>query len=158
MTKIKKNKTDRAARFNLLKSKSPRLVIRKTNKYLITQIVTSKESQDMVICSVNSKELSNLGFTGSLKNITAAYLTGIFIAKKAKGKGIKDCILDIGRYTSTRGSKLYAVVKGTIEGGISIKCDNKMFPTEERILGKNTKDPEKTKKEIDKIKSQLKEL
>lgn len=156
MSKIKKTKTDKTARFNLLKSKSPRLVIRKTNKYIITQVVTSKESQDMVICSVNSKELNNLGFTGSAKNVVAAYLTGMLLAKKAREKGIKNAILDIGRYTSTKGSKIYAVVKGAIDAGMDIKCDVKMLPTEDRLAGKNTKDPDKIKKEIDKIKSQLK--
>jgi large subunit ribosomal protein L18 len=156
MTKRKTDKTDKTARFNLLKSKFPRLVIRKTNLHIITQIVTSKEAQDTVICSANSKELINLGWTGSLKNVPSSYLTGMLLAKKAKEKGIKKSILDIGRYTSTKGSKIYAVVKGAIEGGIEINCDEKMLPKEERISGKNTKNPEKTDKEINKIKSQLK--
>ena len=156
MTKRKTNRTDKTARFNLLKSKSPRIVIRKTNLHIITQIVTSREAQDAVICSANSKELTNLGWTGSLKNIPSAYLTGMLLAKKAKEKGIKEGILDIGRYTSTKGSKLYAVAKGAIDGGLEINCNEKMLPEEERISGKNTKNPEKTNKEINKIKSQLK--
>ena len=105
MTKRKADKTDKTARFNFLKSKSPRLVVRKTNKYLITQIVTSKEVQDTIICSANSKELRNFGWTGSAKNLSAAYLIGVLIAKKAKEKGIKSSILDVGRYTSTKGSR-----------------------------------------------------
>lgn len=156
MTKRNTEKTDKTARFNLLKSKFPRLVIRKTNLYIITQIVTSKEAQDTVVCSANSKELASLGMTGSLKNVPAAYLTGILLAKKAKEKGIKKANLDIGRYTSTKGSKLYAVVKGAIEGGMKVSCDEKMLPKEDRISGKNTKNPEKTNKEINKVKSQLK--
>ena len=49
------------------------------------------------------------------------------VLKKAQEKKIKKCNLDIGRQTSTKGSKLYAVVKGAIESGLDINCDKKIL-------------------------------
>lgn len=135
----RKRKTDYKARESFLKAKEPRLVIRKTNRYLIVHIVKSKEAQDFTLCYANSKELNKFGWHMGLKNIPAAYLTGLLIAKKAKEKGIKKVIVDIGLLRSTKGSKIYAVVKGAIDGGLSIPFKIEMAPSEERIRGKDSK-------------------
>jgi large subunit ribosomal protein L18 len=147
----KQGKTDYATRMNLLKSKTPRLVIRKSNRFIIAQIVESKEAQDKTISYANSKELSKEGWTFSFKNVPAAYLTGILIAEKAKSKGIKKAILDLSRYTSSKASKLYAVAKGAIDNGLEINCDEKVFPSQNRIYGEHTKNSEKIKKIIEKL-------
>jgi large subunit ribosomal protein L18 len=136
---------------NLLKAKTPRLVVRKSNRYIIAHIVESKEAQDKTLCYVNSKELSKEGWTFSFKNVPAAYLTGIIIAKKAKEKGIKKVILDISRYTSTKASKLYAVVEGAIDGGLEINCKKEILPSKERIYGEHTKNADKIKKIVEKL-------
>ena len=153
----KKAKTDYKARLALLKSDKPRIVIRKTNKYIIAQVVESKEAQDFTICYVNSKELSKFGWNLSYKNLPAAYLTGFLIAQKAKKKGIKKLILDSGLYRSTHGSKIYATVKGVFDGGIEIKYDSKIMPKEERILGKYCKNPEKINEIFNEIKEKIKQ-
>jgi len=137
----KQGKTDYGARIHLLKSANPRLVIRKSNMYITAQVVETKEAQDKTICYVHSKELAKQGWKSSFKNLQAAYLVGKMIAKKAQEKKIKICNLDIGRQTSTKGSKLYAVVKGAIESGLEINCDKKMLPSDERVQNKTkTKD------------------
>ena len=88
----------------LLKGDYPRLVIRKTNKYIIMQIIESKHAQDKVLHSINTKELLKHGWPenkkGSLKSISAAYLGGLLLGKKAKD--IKKVIraLDDGRLLS----------------------------------------------------------
>jgi len=41
-------KTDYLKRIKFLKSNSPRVVFRKTNKYLIAQYTTSKEAKDKI--------------------------------------------------------------------------------------------------------------
>lgn len=146
----KQGKTDYAARTNLLKSEFPRLVVRKSNRYITAQIVESKEAQDKTICLVNSKELSKEGWASSFKNIAAAYLVGLMIAKKAKEKGIKKAVLDSSRYTSTKESRIYSVVKGALDKGLEVPCDKNMLPKENRIHGEHLKDHEKIKKIIEK--------
>jgi len=146
-----KRKTDYKARRALLEGNIPRLVVRKTNKYIITQIITSKEAQDAVICSANSKELQNYGFDSSFKNIPAAYLTGYLIGLKAKKQKIKEAILDIGYQISTKGSKIYAALKGFADSGVKINYSEEIIPSEERIKGVHLKkkvDLEKIKKAI----------
>lgn len=152
----REGKTDYKTREALLKTKEPRLVIRKTDKYVITQIVKSKEAQDFTVCNANSKELSKFGWNLSFKNIPAAYLTGFLIAKKAKEKGIKRVIVDIGFYRSTKGSKLYAVVKGALDYTLEIPHDAKIMPSEDRIKGSHTKNAEKINKMFSEVKEKIK--
>ena len=149
------SKTNYTKRLILLKGGNLRLVVRKTNKYLIVQIVGSKHAQDFVKYSVNTKELSKYGWSedkkGSLKSLPAAYLGGLLLGKKAKGLKEK-VILDSGLIPNTKGSRIYAVVKGVADAGINIKYGKDVIPSEERIAGENTnvKDIfEKVKKEIE---------
>ena len=53
----KENKTDYAKRLKLLKSETPRIVFRKTNKYLIAQYIVSEETHDKVEIGITSKIL-----------------------------------------------------------------------------------------------------
>jgi len=131
----RQNKTDYLAREELLKSGIVRFVVRKTNRYIIIQIVESKEAQDMVVFSVSSKDLMDYDYpeSFSIKNIGAAYLTGYLAAKKALKNKISRAILDQGLVKSTKGSKIYAAVAGAIAGGLDIPCDKEMFPKEERL-------------------------
>ncbi len=137
----RQHKTDYHRRLILLKGNFPRLVIRKTNKYLILQIVESKNAQDKICFSANTKELLKKGWPeenkGSLKSVTAAYLTGFLLGKKANLN--KKIILDSGLIPSTAGSKIYAAVKGLVDSGIEISYNEKMFPSQERLEGKDTK-------------------
>ena len=82
----KEGKTDYKKRLGLLKSKKPRIVFRRTNKYLIVQYIESKEAKDKVIITITSKNLLKYGWpenaTGALKSIPAAYLIGYLIGKQ----------------------------------------------------------------------------
>jgi large subunit ribosomal protein L18 len=143
----REGKTDYKARLALLKSGLPRIVVRKTNCYIIMQLVISKEAQDYVIASANSKELLSYGWPphlrGSLKSIPAAYLTGFLLYSKIKGressKQIKKVILDAGLNRSTKGSRIYAAIKGLKDCGFDIACSDEMFPDAERINAKHMK-------------------
>ena len=86
--------------------------------------------------AASSKELKKLGWNFACDNLPAAYLTGLLIAKKAKGK-VKEAILDTGLYRSIKGNRIYAVVKGAIDGGLKVPVDEQMFPNEDRIRGKH---------------------
>ncbi|MDD5192316.1 MAG: 50S ribosomal protein L18 [Candidatus Nanoarchaeia archaeon] len=127
-------KTNYRKRLILLKGNLPRLVVRKTNRHIIIQIVESRNAKDKVLSSVITKDLSKYGWPdskkGSLKSITACYLGGFLIGKKSK---VKKVILDAGLIPNTKGSRVYAVVKGILDSGIEINCDENVFPSEEKI-------------------------
>jgi len=59
-----------------------RLVVRFSNKFVNVQIVAAEIAGDRVICSANSKELIKHGLTVGLKNYSAAYCTGLLIARR----------------------------------------------------------------------------
>ena len=146
-------KTDYGNRFKLLRSELPRIVFRRTNKYIIGQYVTSKEAQDKIEIGITSKNLKTYGwpkeFEGSLKSVTASYLTGFLLGKEiVKGK-LKNPIVDFGMLRTVEKSKVFAFLKGLIDAGIKINCPEENFPDEDRISGKHLKsDFSKTFKEI----------
>lgn len=135
------SKTDYKARKILLKSNKPRLIFRKTNRYIIGQYIKSQAALDFAVVGVNSKELLDFGWLknaqGSLKSIPASYLTGFLIGKKIQDKGEEEAILDIGLIRNVHGSRVYAFLKGAIDSGLKIKADEKILPAESRILGKH---------------------
>lgn len=135
------SKTNYTKRLILLKGNHLRLVVRKTNKYLILQIVESENAKDKVLYAVNTRDLLKQGWpadkSGSLKSLAASYLAGLLLGKKAK-EIQKDAsvILDSGLIPNTQGSRVYAVVKGISDSGINIKYDEKVIPSDEMIKGK----------------------
>jgi len=133
-------KTDYGTRLKLLKSGKPRIVFRKTNKYVIAQYVVSKEAQDKIEFETSSKELLKYGWpkesAGSLKNIPASYLTGFLMGKKVKDKKV---ILDFGMLRVLHKSKVYAFIKGLKDAGVKVQCKEEAFPSEDRIQGKSLK-------------------
>jgi large subunit ribosomal protein L18 len=149
----KEAKTDYKARFNLLKSERPRLVVRKTNRYIIAQVVESDIAQDKVIATVTSKDLLEKGWpkekSGSLKSLAAAYLTGYLLAKNKKLKS-KNLIFDMGLHRNVPGARVYAALKGAIDGGLEVAHNPEALPTLERIkANKSTSGAfDKTKEKI----------
>ena len=133
----KEGKTDYKLRFNLLKSEKPRLVVRKTNRYIISQIVVSDIAQDKVLLTISSKELLLKGCPedkkGSLKSLPACYLTGALLAKKSENL-VKEVILDFGMHRNIHGSRIYALVKGAKEAGLNIAVDEDVLPKDDRIF------------------------
>ncbi len=142
-------RTDYKARFALLKSGKPRFVVRKTNRYVIVQIVESKGAQDKTLFEMSSKELLSRGWpkekSGSLKNLQAAYLTGYLLGKKTHSK-FKELVLDSGLNKTTKGSKIFAALKGALDAGLKIPHNKDVIPSQDR-LGSN----EKFKEAIEKI-------
>jgi len=151
----RENKTDYKSRRILLTSGLPRIVVRRTNKYFILQAVESHEAQDKVIATITSKDLLKNGWDskmeGSLKSIPAGYLTGLSFAKKL-GKG--KYIMDLGMTRTLKGSRIFSVVKGLVDGGLDIPVNEVVFPSEERLSGEHLKDG--LKDMIAKVKGALK--
>jgi large subunit ribosomal protein L18 len=130
-------KTDYRKRLNLLKSGLPRLVVRPSNKHVVVQLVEYEPDGDMVVVQAFSKELVKYGWIHSTSSIPAAYLTGMLLASKAKGKISGELILDDGMHVSKRCSRVYAAVKGVLDGGLKVRVGEGMLPDESRIRGEH---------------------
>jgi large subunit ribosomal protein L18 len=131
----REGKTNYRKRLKLLLSGKPRLVYRKTLKYIIGQIIEFDKKGDKTLVGITSKILQKYGWKFACDNTPASYLTGYLLGKMALFKGIKEAILDIGLYTSTKGGRMYAFAKGAIDAGLNVPCSEEMFPSEDRIKG-----------------------
>lgn len=151
----KENKTDYKNRFKLLKSGKTRIVIRRTNKYLVIQAIESDEAKDKVVKGVSSKDLLKNGwdekFKGSLKSLPACYLTGLLMAKNLDNK--TEYVVDLGMARHMKGNRMYAAIKGLVDCGVKLNASEKVFPSEDRLNGEHMKD--EVKKNIEKVKSKL---
>lgn len=139
-------KTDYYQRLELLKSGLPRLVVRKSLKNILAQVVKYDPQGDRVLTSAITKELRKYGWKGG-NNLPAAYLTGLLVGLKAKKLGINKMILDIGLRRSTKGNSIYAVAKGCLDAGIEIPIGSEVIPSEDRISGKHIENYAKLLKE-----------
>ncbi len=155
----KEHKTDYLVRLKLLKSEKPRLVFRKTNKYIVSQYVLSEEAKDKAVFGITSKALLKYGwpedFKGSLKSIPASYLTGYLMSKIIQEKKLEKPIIDFGMIRTIHKTKVFAFIKGIVDAGLEVSSKQEAFPEQERIQGKNlkkdfTKTFEEIKQKIDK--------
>ena len=123
----------------LLSPDKARLVARFSNQRIVAQIVSFTTAGDKVLLGVDSFFLKKHKWAYSCKNMPAAYLTGYFLAKKALKQGVKDALFDTGFKTPLKKGKLYAFLKGAVEGGLNIPHDSEknIFPDEDRIVGKH---------------------
>jgi large subunit ribosomal protein L18 len=132
----REGKTDYHQRLKLIVSRKPRLVVRGTLGDYVAQIVITKPEGDRVLAAASARELVKaFGYKGATKNTTAAYLTGLLVALKAKKNGVDEAILDVGLATNRKGSKVYAALKGAIDAGLEVPCSDDIFPSDERIRG-----------------------
>ncbi len=136
----REKKTNYKKRLKLLLSNKPRLVIRKSNRFIIAQIIDYNKAGDKTLVSASSLELSKLGWKLSKSNIPAAYLVGLLLGKKAKDKKIDQVILDTGFYSLVKGSKIFACLKGVVDAGLDIPHSENVLPSNERIRGEHIKE------------------
>ena len=142
---------------NKYDSKKYRLVVRRTNSQILTQIIFSTLTGDKVLCSAESIELKAMGLTAGLTNYSAAYCTGLLLARRllkqvkldgdykgseavngeyfnsAENMGSCDkrpfkALLDVGIQRTTTGARLFGALKGAADGGINVPHTNKRFP------------------------------
>ena len=134
----REGKTDYRKRLKLLRSKKVRIVVRKTIKNTQIQFVEYKESGDNILISAKSNELiKKFNWKYSTSSTPAAYLTGLLAGKRAKDKGIDECILDAGRHPPVTGSKIFASIKGVTDAGIKCPYNEEKIPDDDRIKGKH---------------------
>jgi len=157
-------RTDYYARKRLIlqdknKYKTPkyRLVVRVTNRDIITQIVSADLTHDVVVAAAYSHELPRYGIKLGLTNYAAAYATGLLLARRINTKfglqyeGNKEingedynveaeddgkkpfkALLDVGLARTTTGARIFGVLKGATDGGIDVPHNDHRFPGSKR--------------------------
>lgn len=135
----REGRTNYHVRYKLILSKKPRVVVRKSNASTTLQLVIAEQKGDKTLLTVNSRELTNFGFTASLGNLPAAYLTGLIFGKKMLALGIDEGIADIGLHASTKGNRIYAAIKGVVDAGVNVPHGSEILPDDGRIRGEHIK-------------------
>ncbi len=133
----REGKTDYRKRLKLLMSHKPRVVVRRSNKYIRIQMVEADKQGDRTFVDISSAQLREYGYEGGGKNLPAAYLTGLLFGKKSKEAGFEEAILDIGLHTPVHGSRVFAALKGIVDAGLEVPHDPVVFPPDERIRGEH---------------------
>jgi large subunit ribosomal protein L18 len=131
----REGKTDYYQRTRLIVADVPRMVVRKTNRHIIVQLVTAELDGDRTLVAANSAELEKYGYKGSTSSTPAAYLTGMLFAVKAKKANQSSAILDIGLNRATPGARVFAALKGAVEAGLAIPHGEEILPSDERAKG-----------------------
>lgn len=134
----REGKTDYQARRALVLSRIPRFIVRGSLKHMTVQIAEAQPNGDRIITSAYSRELiKTYGWQASCGNLPSAYLTGFLCGLRAVGKGVKKAILDIGLFSPTKGSRIFAALKGALDAGVEIPCDKEKLPGDKQISGQH---------------------
>jgi large subunit ribosomal protein L18 len=134
----REGKTNYYKRYRMVRSgQKLRAVIRKTNKYIIVQVVEFAPKGDVTLIGVHSSILSKFGWKGDPNNTPAAYLTGLIAGLKAVRMGIKRLIPDIGLHRPLKGCRVFAAIKGLRDAGVEVPASEEVLPPDERIRGEH---------------------
>jgi large subunit ribosomal protein L5e len=139
---------------NKYNSPKYRFVVRITNKDVICQIVYARIVGDFVMSSAYSHELPRYGLPVGLTNYAACYATGLLLARRLlkqikldtqyEGKVKVDgqlfsvepvengprpfyALLDVGLARTTTGARIFAALKGGLDGGLNIPHSESRF-------------------------------
>jgi len=133
-----------------------RMIVRFTNKDIVTQIAYARIEGDVIICSAYAHELPRYGVKVGLTNYAAAYCTGLLLARRLLNKfgldgiyegnteidgdeyyvedaepgqpGAFRAFLDVGLARTTTGARVFGAMKGAADGGLDIPHSTKRFP------------------------------
>jgi len=130
-------KTDYGTRIKLIALDKARIVVRVTNNHVIAQIIKVAPEGDDTIISAHSNKLKDMWWLGSTKNISAAYLTGFLCGKKAVAEGVNEAVLDIGLKSPTKGTRVFAALKGAVDSGLHIPHCGSVLPDDSRLRGEH---------------------
>ena len=135
----REGKTNYYKRRDMMKSNRIRLIIRRTTKHMRVQFVEALPNGDVTLSATASPQLNNFNWNLSCGNIPAAYLTGYLAGKQAIKAGVTDAILDMGLQSNTKGSRIYAALKGVIDAGVNVPASDSIYPSEDVINGSHIK-------------------
>jgi large subunit ribosomal protein L18 len=132
-------------RLALVKSSLDRIVIRKTNRRIIAEVVHYEEKGDRVIKYLDSSALAAYKWPPR-SNRATAYLVGILLAKTlSKTAGNKsEYILDIGLSSPVKNSIPFMFAKGCTDGGLKLRSG---IEVDEKVFGLTSEYAQKLKKE-----------
>ncbi len=133
----REGRTNYHRRLGLVLSRKPRMVVRKSRKNTIIQLVTPGEQGDFSMISAISHELTKYGYTASTGNVPAAYLTGLLFGRRSLAAGYQEAVLDIGLNASSKGSRVYAALMGALEAGLEVPYNEKALPSKDRVQGEH---------------------
>ncbi|MGC8661390.1 MAG: 50S ribosomal protein L18 [Nitrososphaeria archaeon] len=128
-------KTDYRRRKKVLMSKLPFIYVFESNRYVWAQVSVPMKEGDRTVVQANSKDIIKAGWQFGGKSYPVFYLVGILIGKRAAERGVKEAILYSGLKAFRTNSKVMALVKGAVEGGLNIRVDEDAFPSEELVNG-----------------------
>ncbi|MFH1520656.1 MAG: 50S ribosomal protein L18 [Candidatus Micrarchaeota archaeon] len=143
-------KTNFAKRLALVSGGKTRMVVRRSNKGIIVQFVNFDPKGDKTLVTLSGSHLSKTYKWQSKRNVWTAYLVGLMAAKVAQKKGVKEAILDMGMYTPSKGSVIFAAQKGAADAGVVISYDKEKVP-EEKI----SNPPDKYKSMFNEVKAKI---
>ncbi|MCW4033850.1 MAG: 50S ribosomal protein L18 [Candidatus Bathyarchaeota archaeon] len=137
----KEGRTNYRARRALVLSGVPRLVVRLSLKNTLIQIIEAEAIGDKVIVSAHSHELAkSYGWLSTGGNIPAAYLTGLLCGYKALAKGVDKAFLDVGLHIPSKGTRLFAALKGFVDSGVEVPHGDEIFPDDNQLAGQQIAD------------------
>merc|ERR1719376_1165511 len=102
------------------------MIVRFSNTDVCCQIAYARLEGDIVICAAYSHELPRYGVKVGLTNYAAAYCTGLLLARRILQKFNLDSVyegntsLDVGLARTSTGAKVFAALKGAVDGGLDI--------------------------------------
>jgi len=117
-----------------------RLVVRLSKKNLLCQLIYSRLEGDFVLSSIYSKNLNLIGISLINNNFPTAYIAGLHLSNKFFKEKFSftneknslenklKVILDLGLTRITTGNKVFATMKGAVDGGFEIPHNEKRFP------------------------------
>lgn len=99
------------------------------------QLIRAGPSGDLTLASASSTQLPKFGWKGATKNLPACYLTGLLLGRRSAAAGVEEAILYTGLSAYRSGSRVSALVKGALDGGLKVRVDEETFPAEDRLSG-----------------------
>ena len=146
----REGKTRYEKRLAYIKGGVPRMVVRKSNKYIRVQFIEFNPTGDKCIVNIDGNKLKKDYKWDAKRNVWSAYLAGLLAGKEAAKKGVKKFVLDTGRYTPSKGSVLFAALKGAVDAGLETKYDPEIIPED-----KLSNPPEKVKSSFEDAKKKI---
>ena len=133
----REGKTNYHKRLGLMLSEKPRMVVRKSARNIIIQLVAQGHVGDITLASANALDLRKFGYQGATGNTPAAYLAGLLFGVKALEAGHTEGVFDLGLNANSRGSRIYAALTGAIESGFIVPHSADPLPAPERVAGEH---------------------
>ena len=128
-------RTNYRKRRKMILSRMPALYIRVSNKNVYAQVLVPEVVGDRTAVQANSKELQKAGWTYGRKSFPSAYLVGLLIGKRAIKGGLKEVLFYSGNNVFKAKTKLTGVIKGAVEAGLKVRCDDEIFPEDDAVNG-----------------------